>query len=178
MDLSNLKWFKFINHPDANQWSYSRKHLETFSGELSKLIIDQNEYGITVFPLGFKQIGKRKPQVGDLMMLAQKGKVTHIVRIVGGDFFETSCEPVKYHRLVEVVWWKPEMDLKNLPSSREIVLPSSDSTTGIKFNLQGQRIFKLPDSSTVLREYWEKHGGVTAFQKHVAQTLQGLGQQK
>ena len=69
MDLTRLKWTKNINREDG-EWAYSYKD------------IDDNS---KIFNLHWKSDSyenAQKPQEKDLIILRQKGKVTHIVELL------------------------------------------------------------------------------------------------
>ena len=66
MDLTNLKWTKNITHPDNELWAYS----DYERGHLFKLNWKKNK------------INANKPQKDDLILLRQRGYVTHLVKVL------------------------------------------------------------------------------------------------
>jgi hypothetical protein len=93
VDLSNLRWVKVITDGDRSEWAYTRQRLKSMNN-----IIDAN--GVTIFPLGFRDQSASKPGSKDLMVLIQKGKLTHIVEVLDQNFYP---EGDWFYRFVKVV---------------------------------------------------------------------------
>lgn len=118
MNLSRLKWIKVVTPPSdyEHRWAYSLKEIEKIE-ELGDRII-KSSHGLTIFPLGFKQVIKKKLDAGDLIMLTQHAKITHIVEVLDDESYEKESW---LNRYVKIVWWKPQMDWKDLPHRSEIL---------------------------------------------------------
>ncbi|MHC5763707.1 hypothetical protein, partial [Nostoc sp.] len=90
MDLTELKWTKNVNHQgDDKYWAYQN--------------IDPDS---NIFPLNWKKEQAKnalKPEESDLILLRQRGKVTHIVKLLNKTLDEDHGE-FGISRLVEVVW--------------------------------------------------------------------------
>lgn len=154
MNLSRLKWLKLVTPQSDETWAYSREHLKT----LTHPVIDDHD--VTIFALGFKREGSKILNSGDLMILTQRTKITHVVEILGDQCFE---EGGWYHRYVKVVWWEPEMNWSDFPHR--------DDVLDFRVNVQQGIPFEIATSFTAFREYWNERGGLEAFQAHLARQL-------
>ncbi|GAB4443565.1 MAG: XRE family transcriptional regulator [Cyanobacteria bacterium J069] len=117
MNLSNLKWVKVVTPADdwRSYWAYTSQELTQMKKDGGAVV---NNNGVSIFPLGFRQDREDSPAIGDLILLTQHSKVTHIVEVLDekpeqhGDWF---------NRYVKVIWWKPEMDWKTLPDRNQVL---------------------------------------------------------
>ncbi len=164
MDLSRLKWIKVVTPPAG--WTYDWAYLPDYLiAELKKgeQIIYKN--GLTIFPLGFKDIKAENPEINDLMALTQRSKITHIVEFLDDKPYEEYDEEGTkwFCRYVKVVWWKPELKTwEDLPD-REIVLGcdiSPQQTIPYEFS-----------SFKNFQEEWGNKGGLEQFRAHLAEQL-------
>ncbi|MEO1209017.1 MAG: hypothetical protein AAFX78_05675 [Cyanobacteria bacterium J06638_20] len=156
MELSRLNWIKVITPPQdwPSYWAYNTNEINQMKEEGQEVI---NSNGVIIFPLGFKHEKAADPAEGDLILLTQHSKVTHIVEVLdkypaqNGEWFG---------RFVKILWWKPELDWKNLPDRAEI----------LGFNLS---IYKgIPYEFDAFENFNAEWGGRReAFLKHLATEL-------
>ena len=111
MDLTSLCWIKVVTDDDIAEWAYTRERLEKM-----KNVIDKNE--VTIFPLGFRDDTAYNPEIKSLIALIQKGKLTHIVEVLDKSPYKTENW---FHRIVRVIWWKPDMKWEELPPQSELL---------------------------------------------------------
>jgi transcriptional regulator with XRE-family HTH domain len=158
MDLSRMKWVKVVTPPNDYQsyWAYTPKEI---TSAINEPVIHQN--GLTIFPLGFKQEKAEDLQSGDLIMLTQHSKVTHIVEILDEHPYEKGGW---YNRYVKIIWWKPDLDdWGRLPDRTEVL--------DCDLNIQGG----IPYKFTAFKKFNDRWGDrLEAFQQHVAQHLVSL----
>jgi hypothetical protein len=161
IDLSRLKWTKNVNNPDV--WVY--RH-------------DEIRYPCLVpeFNLHWakgEEVNIRKPDVGDIILLRQQKKVTHLVMTLDdqiGNAPESPTHPLI--RRVQVLWMADE-PLNTLDAKIWDNAPSQNDVFGFDVDLQGGSVMLL-DNIKALNETFKDQGGLTAFQKRVAEKL-GLG---
>ncbi len=161
MNLSRLKWVKVVTPPKNPdyRWAYCRKKIAEI-GQKDPIIID-TPHGLTIFPLGFKNVHASDPDAGDLILLTQHAKITHIVEVLDDKPYEKGFHEKGswFHRYVKIVWWKPEMDdWKDLPH-RDIL--------GFELSIFDGN----PHLFTSFKSFREKWGdgdrGLEAFQEHL-----------
>ncbi|MEH2196778.1 hypothetical protein [Nostoc sp.] len=92
MDLTQLKWTKNVNHQgDDKYWAYQN--------------IDPD---LNIFRLNWKTEqaeNARKPEEGELILLRQRAKVTHIVKLLNNTLYEEPTDgEFGISRLVQVLW--------------------------------------------------------------------------
>jgi transcriptional regulator with XRE-family HTH domain len=162
MDLSKLQWIKVVRPAKGWEvvrgkkglWAYTPEHLITMQ-KSGYQVIHQN--GLTIFPLGFRHENAAKPQVGDLMLLTQHAKITHVVEVLDE-------QPIPqddwFSRYVKVIWWQPEADWQPLPKKEEIL--------GCKIQAMDGAPHRF-DAFNDFREKWEDR--LDLFQAHVAEQL-------
>jgi len=124
MDLSRLQWVKVVTPPKGwhSYWAYNTDEITSMK-EGGQEVINSN--GVVIFPLGFKHEKAADPAKGDLILLTQHSKVTHIVEVLD-DFPSQSGD--WFSRFVKVIWWKPDLNWNELPDRKEV----------LGFNLQVQ----------------------------------------
>ena len=160
MNLSRLKWLKVVTPPSDYhyQWAYSRQAIAEI-GEKYQIINSLN--GLTIFPLGFKNEKASNPDAGDLILLTQHAKITHIVEVLDNKPEEKGSHEKGswFYRYIKIVWWKPEMDWEDLPHRSSIL---------------GFDIWVFdgnPHEFTSLKSFREKWGdsgsSLQAFQEHL-----------
>ena len=89
MDLSNLKWTKNVKHKDGELWAYP----DFNPGDLFKLAWKDNNSNTD------------KPDKDDLILLRQRGYVTHLVKILDYKHERESWEGIyNIYRVVESLW--------------------------------------------------------------------------
>ncbi|MFW6358044.1 MAG: MerR family transcriptional regulator [Chroococcales cyanobacterium] len=154
LDLTGLKWIKNVKHQDSDRkWAYQNPP-EVAPGRLV--------FGLN-WRTGYEE-NASKPQPGEMILLKQEGKITHLVRVLDNGV-EKDPNPhntdFKPYRLVEVVWITP--DWENPPSVEQVCQ--------CKLNLQNGKVSEIKNFNA-FQEYWnENRGGLTGFQEHIRQVL-------
>jgi hypothetical protein len=155
VDLTSLRWIKVVTDDDVTEWAYTRERLKKMEN-----VIDKNE--VTIFPLGFRDDTSYNPEINSLIALIQKGKLTHIVKVLDNSPYKTEDW---FHRIVRVIWWKPIMKWENLPPQSELL--GFDPTL-----MDGK-----PHLLTNLKRYderWETAGGLDGFKDFLIKSLEKL----
>jgi hypothetical protein len=105
--------------------------------------------------------GVKSASKGDLMLLNQQAKITHIVEILNDDVRETSAG---YFLWVRVVWMPQEANWSKLPHQRDIIGFSPEPPT-----ISGGTAYLLAN----LGKFQETWNSLEVFQQHVFQILTG-----
>ncbi|QFS47710.1 hypothetical protein [Nostoc sphaeroides] len=147
MNLTELKWTKNVNHQGNDKyWAYQNV------GPV-----------LNVFQLNWKtEQGENalKPEESELILLRQRTKVTHIVKLLNNTLYQETPEgEFGISRLVEVVWIA---DYWSVPPKQKMMF-------GYDVHLQGGRVMKL--ETPTFNEHWESRGGLVGFQNHVLKAL-------
>lgn len=159
MNLSNLKWVKVVTPADdwRSCWAYTSQELAQMKKDGAAVV---NNNGISIFPLGFRQDREDSPAIGDLILLTQHSKVTHIVEVLDekpeqhGDWF---------NRYVKVIWWKPEMDWKTLPDRNQVL--------GFDLFIQGGIFYRFDAFKSFKAKWGESQD---AFLEHLTAELEKI----
>lgn len=155
-DLSRLKWTKNVNNPDV--WVYRHDEIHY-------------PYLVPEFKLHWKkEHGAGKLQEGDLILLRQRTKVTHLVKVLDDQIhdaqnnsdFALTCR-------VQVLWIAPE-SLKTQDAHIWDNAPSQNDVFGFDLNLHGGKAVEL-DHIEALNVTFKDQGGLAAFQNRVAEKL-------
>lgn len=151
MDLKNLKWTKSITPQGKDYgWAYSKfKVYEPF-----KLSWKNNENNAS------------KPKKDDLILLRQKGYVTHLVKVL-------DCEPERdpwkgdfhIYRIVDTLWVID--DWENPPASNEV--KEVFGYDEVRY-YQGGDVMEL-DNVPSFKKHWDSKGGLDGFQNFVRTQL-------
>lgn len=147
MDFSKLKWTKNINREDG-EWAYSYKEIDDKS---------------KIFRLHWKSDSinnATEPEEGDLIILRQKSKVTHIVELLNSSIYEDESENPWIHRLVKAIWMA---DVWSEP-------PHQNDVFDYLLYLQGGKAMRLETMPT-FKQRWDIEGGLSAFHKHIKKKL-------
>lgn len=163
MDLSRLKWTKNIK-PDRKyaDWAYEHERGTTIAMELPEA---------RIFGLTWKSIyeeNANKPEQGDLILLHQHAKVTHIAEFLDNELYKNTSEPEwGIYRVVQAVWIPPL-------GKDWYTLPHQDVMFG--FNVAIYKglacsLLETPDKMPKFHEHWSSRGGLEAFQKHLSTEL-------
>lgn len=147
MDSTQLKWTKNINREDG-EWAYSHK---------------DNLHASEIFKLHWKPDSAHnagKPEQGDLAILRQKTRVTHLVEFVDIEEPKEDSNNSWLYRLVKVVWI---VDVWNEP-------PHQNDVFDCTLRLHGGKIMELENLKN-LKERWDTQGGIAGFQKHIQQKI-------
>jgi hypothetical protein len=144
MDLTELKWTKNINHQDGEKYCAYHPDLKNFPLQWKK---DQE-----------KNAGK--PHKGELIILRQRCKVTHIVKVLDDNpCKEHTDKEFSIYREVQVVWVAEHWD----------VPPDQDTVFGYPLNLQGGKVMEL--ETPTFKAHWDTRGGLAEFKNHVLKVL-------
>ncbi|MBW4508038.1 MAG: hypothetical protein KME64_16220 [Scytonematopsis contorta HA4267-MV1] len=144
MDLTNLKWTKNIKHPDGDLWAYQNFNIES------------------LFKLNWKNNTSNadQPKKDDLILLRQKGYVTHLVKVLDYKHERETWEgDYNIYRIVEALW---VINFEYLPT-----FAKADNVFGYPEVLyyQGGNVMEIATLPT-FKEYWDSNGGCDAFKKH------------
>lgn len=149
MDLTELKWTKNINHQgDDKHWAY-----EDINTDLK------------IFALHWKKPEYKdnaiRPKEGELIILRQRTKVTHIVKLLNNTLYNDDRDTeFNIYRLVQAVWIA---DYWSVP-------PDQDAIFGYHVPLQGGKVMELENLPT-FKQHWDSRGGLPEFQKHILKVL-------
>ena len=154
MDYSKVIWLKNVR-PDDKSWAY-----------LSVNDIQMMESRI--FQLHWKSkddSSLKSPQKGDLMVLVQHARVTHIVEVLDNRVYGNNDEWASY-RVVQAIWMPPiNFDWHSLPHQKEVFGIESLPQDGSAHSLdQADKMYQF-------NEYWKDKGGVDGFQQNLAKVL-------
>lgn len=155
MNLTRLKWTKNVNHQsDDKFWAY-----QDINSDLG------------VFCLHWKNEQKEnafRPKEGELILLRQRAKVTHIVKLLNNTLY-SDCTGTEFNvcRLVQAIWMA---NFWNIP-------PAQDKVFGYSVHLEGGRVMELETLPT-FQENWNNRGGLEKFQKHVLKELNLQGKKQ
>ena len=158
IDLSRLKWTKNVKNPDVWVYRHDYIHYPHLVPEFNLHWRKEQDANI------------RRPQEGDLILLRQRTKVTHLVMALDNQI-ENDGKPHDWSliRRVQVLWIAPES--LNTPDA-EIWnnAPSQNDVFGFDIELQGGKAIQL-DHIEDLNETFKDQGGLAAFQKRIAEKL-------
>jgi hypothetical protein len=155
VDLSRLKWTKNIKDPEG-RWAY-----QPYRG--AAVVMELPE--ARIFGLGWNgkdRDNAGKPRKGDLILLHQQAKVTHIVKFLDNEVYSTNS-PDWVYRVVRAVWTPPlGKDWATLPHQNEIFGFDVFIMDGLAHSLEE------PGKMSKFHERWEK---LEDFQQHLATEL-------
>ncbi len=156
IDFTRLKWTKNVNHPEV--WVYRHNEISY-------------PYLVPEFKLHWKkEHGAGKLQEGDLILLRQRTKVTHLVKVLDDQIHgDPNASGFALTRRVQVLWIAPE-SLHTPDAHIWDNAPSQDDVFGFDVKLQSGRAIEL-DHIGDLNEEFKDQGGLAAFQKRVAEKL-------
>jgi hypothetical protein len=142
MDLTGLRWTKNVKHQgDDKYWAY-----DNINSENGFFLHWKTEY----------KPNACKPNEGELIILRQRAKVTHIVKLLNNTLYDyRSGAEFDMGRLVRVVWMTKDWD--NSPENKEVFGCSIEFPRfGKVIALENIREFK---------DHWDSNGGILGFQK-------------
>ena len=147
MNLTRLKWTKNVNRADE-EWAYSHKDgVNTF-------------FKLHWKPDSYKNAAS--PEAGDLAILRQKARVTHVVEFIDNAAPQEDPEDNEWiYRWVKVIWIA---DVWHEPSHQDLIFDCSLQA------LQGGNIMKLENIQSI-QQRWQSEGGIANFQKHIQRKL-------
>ena len=162
MDLSKLKWTKNIR-PDKKcaDWAFKPERKALLPMELPEA---------SIFGLTWKNIHEnnaRKPEQGDLILLHQHAKVTHIAEFLDSKLYNNiDNSDWGIYRVVRAVWTPPlGKDWATLPHHDEMFGFDVFIMDGFAHNLDE------PGRMPKFHQHWNDRGGLEGFQKHLATEL-------
>lgn len=151
-DPSRLLFLKNVRDPNGG-WAYSMNRIRKMGGLIESRVFE-------LFWLSTSR-GAKSASKGDLMILNQHAKVTHIVEMLDDDVRENEAG---YFRWVRVVWLPEEGDWSQLPHQRDIIgfePPTIGGGTAYSF------------ASTNFGTFQSAWNSLEKFQQHVFQLLTG-----
>ncbi|MEM1290183.1 MAG: GUN4 domain-containing protein [Cyanobacteria bacterium P01_H01_bin.162] len=149
-DPAKILFLKNIRDPKGG-WSYTVDHIGGMGGDVESRVFE-----IYWLPKGR---GAKTASKGDLMLLNQHAKITHVVEMLDDDVRENEAG---YFRWVRVVWLPDVNDWSQLPHQRDIF--QFDPPT-----IGGGTAYTLSNLNK-LQTSWDS---LEAFQKHVFRVLTG-----
>ena len=156
IDLTNLKWTKNVNHPDPTiRWAYRSNEIHY-------------RFLLPEFNLHWKKgydDDAQRPQQGDIILLRQRTKVTHLVKILDDKPSSENNGDYPIFRRVQLLWMVKE-PWDKAPHQNDI----------FGFEVKLPRNGRIQDLSNIkkLTDQFNPQGGITAFHAQVIQAL-GLG---
>jgi uncharacterized caspase-like protein len=150
-DPSKILFIKNVRAPHGG-WAYLLDHIQRIGGSAESRVFE-------LFWLSSSK-GAKAASKGDLMLLNQQAKITHIVEMLDDDVRENAAG---YFRWVRVVWMPEEANWSKLPHQRDII--------GFEPPTIGGGTAYLLANLGKLKETWNS---LEAFQQHVFQVLTEL----
>jgi hypothetical protein len=159
VDLSRLKWTKNIK-PEQG-WAYKPERGTPIAMELPEAKI----FGLTW--ANTRRGNAVEPKQGDLILLHQHAKVTHIAEFLDNNLYDNISEPDwGIYRVVRAVWTPPSgKDWATLPHQDEMFGFDVFIMDGLAHNLD------TPGRMPKFHQHWSSQGGLAAFQRHLATEL-------
>lgn len=146
MNLDNLKWIKYVNDQGGKNWAY------------------ENWKRSDIFLLNWKAgyiENAAKVECGDLILLLQKGLVTHLVEVTDNEPRKENNGEWGVIRQVKVLWVVADFKQKNdIPRQRDLFGYSPKGYAG-------GRVKSLENLKDILPR-WHS---LDAFRRHVAELL-------
>jgi hypothetical protein len=133
------------NVKDPQRWAYSLERMEQPESRAFELMWRSGSHGVNL------------PQSGDLMVLHQRAKVTHVVEFVDDQVRQTDSGFFRWVRAV----WLAEQDWNQLPHQKDVLGFSPNYADGNTHSLNS------PNFST-FREAWSS---LEEFQKYIFKRL-------
>lgn len=153
MDLSRLKWTKNIK--DENCWAYETHVMEFPDARIFALHWKSKE-----------EVNANEPQEGDLLLLHQRARVTHLVKVLDNQVSQPRQSEDWIYRVVKAVWMPPlGKNWDTLPHQRDIFGFEIFIMDGFVHNLD------VPSKMCQFHDRWDSQGGLRAFQQYVDQEL-------
>jgi hypothetical protein len=153
MDLSRLKWTKNIK--DESRWAYETHVMEFPDARIFALHWKPKE-----------EVNANEPQEGDLLLLHQRARVTHLVKVLDNQVSQARQPDDWNYRVVKAVWMPPSgKDWYTLPHQKDIFGFEIFIMNGLVHNLE------VPGKMAHFHERWDSQGGLTAFQQYLAGEL-------
>ncbi|MBD2036221.1 GUN4 domain-containing protein [Leptolyngbya sp. FACHB-321] len=142
---ARILFIKNVKHPDPNEWAYSLEGVRQPESRTFELMWRASSHGVN------------QPKAGDLMILHQRAKVTHVVEFLDDQVRETEAGFFRWVRAV----WLPKQDWHQLPHQKDILGFSPRYADGNTHALNGSGF-------STFREAWSN---LEEFQKHIFKRL-------
>ena len=159
MNLDKLKWIKNVRHQgNDKKWAYDNT---------AEMPVPE----VKIFRLNWRNniANAEKPQKGELMLLLQNTKVTHVVEFIDEKVYEKSSKEWGTSRVVRALWMPPHnFDWEKLPHQQEIFGFKHIVMDGAAHDLGA--INNMPQ----FHQYWDEKGGLEAFCNHLNTKLAEL----
>ena len=156
MDFSQVRWLKNVK-PDQG-WAYqSESDIQMMESRIFQLHWKSKDDSSVALP-----------QKGDLMVLVQQARVSHIVEILNDRVYGNDDEWAAY-RVVQAIWMPPiNLDWYRLPHQKEIF--------GIESLPQDGSSHRLDQDNKMhqFNQYWKEKGGVEGFRQNLAKVLSSI----
>lgn len=152
-ESSKILFLKNVRDPNGG-WAYNIDRIREMGGSVESRVFE-------LFWL-LTSKGSKSASKGDLMLLNQHAKITHVVEMLDNEVRENE---VGYFRWVRVVWMPKEEDWSQLSHQRDII-GFEPPTIG------GGTAYSLANLSK-FQAVWNS---LEAFQQHVFRVLTGTGQ--
>ncbi|HAA30073.1 MAG TPA: hypothetical protein DCE56_23290 [Cyanobacteria bacterium UBA8553] len=150
MDLKELRWIKNVNNPEGG-WVYEHE-------------IVSYPYLVPEFSLHWKISAREnahKPNPGNLILLCQRMRVTHLVKVLDEYVHDDSPYPeYPFYRRVQVMW---------MASKPWDAAPHQKDVFGFDFRFRHGKAIDL-ENVTALQEYFGE-GEFAAFRERVKEKL-------
>ncbi len=145
-DFNSAQILFIKNVKDPNDWAYTISRMRNPSSKEFDLMW---RYGAH---------GSETPSTGDLMILHQRAKVTHVVQFLDDEFIDKGTG---YFRKVKVVWMPKQDNWNKLPHQREILGFSPKYADGNTHSFLSQNF-------STFTNRWDSLG---EFQNHISKIL-------
>lgn len=151
MDLHELRWIKNVNATEGN-WVYTHEDVSY-------------HYLVPEFHLHWNIKAKenaQKPNPGDFILLCQRTRVTHLVKVLDDTVYEAQDFPdFPFQRRVQVMWMAEKPWEEKAPHQNEVF--------GFDFRFRHGKAINL-ENVTALKEYFGE-GELAAFRERVKEKL-------
>lgn len=158
-DPSRLLWMKNVNHPEVGHWAYFNS-----DGEDPPVPAPPTQRDFRMHWPTAKPKAASRPKLGDLMLLCQHGRTTHLVRFLDSGPLEDKLTPsYPWRRSVEAIWYA---DPASDGPRQEVVLGFDP----VFVNGDSRRI---DNCAGYRNSNWPRIGALPALQQHVVAFLSG-----
>lgn len=150
INISHLKWTKNVKDLSGQPWAYH----QFATGQLFKLAWKNNLENAN------------KPEKGDLILLRQRGFVSHLVQVLNRQAERENWQgDFDTYRIVEVFW-----AIENWDNPPTVARADELFSYPAVLSYQGGDVMRLQNLPS-FQERWQEHGGIEAFQSRVKNNL-------
>ena len=158
--LKSLRWIKYVSDLNRKDWVYqcSEDGMELPEEKIFRLHWNKDD----------ARSNPEAPKRGDLMLLLQMKKVSHLVEFLEDSDCVYDLTPDKWgmHRIVKALWVSPGVDwAKNVPTTQEVLGYEDIAKDGLAHRL---------DSRTKMYQFRKRWAALGDFQAHVLKRLNSL----